>query len=233
MRRAALILATVVVAVLVPPLLVTTGLRVVTHDWIVSFEYDHGGVPSDRYGLTRGEREELALTGLDSIRPGGPGIALLEGARLPDGEPAFNGRELRHMRDVRHAVGVAFRVQEAALLLVLVLGVALAWTPATRRAVPRGIQLGAAATLVVAALLGAVMLLAWDRFFVDFHGVFFSGDTWRFARTDTLLRLYPDEFWMGVAAWIAGITVVSALALLVLSTVVLRRFAGPGRTEGR
>jgi integral membrane protein (TIGR01906 family) len=232
MRRAALILATATVAVLVPPLLVTTALRIVTHGWIVSFEYGHGGVPADRYGLTTEQRRALALVGLESIRPGGRGVALLEEATLPDGKPAFNGREIRHMRDVRQAVGAAFRVQEAALLLVIVLGVALAWRPSTRRVVPRGVQLGAAAMLIIAAVLGAAMLLAWDRFFVDFHGVFFEGDTWRFAQTDTLLRLYPDEFWVGVAAWIAGTTVGLALALLVASTLLLRRFRGPGRTEG-
>jgi len=232
MRRGALILATVVVAVLVPPLLVTTALRVVANDWIVSFEYDHGGVPVDRYGLTRHERGDLARAGLDSIRPGGRGIALLGEARLPDGTPAFNGRELRHMRDVRHAVDVAFRVQEIALLVVVVLGLVLTWRPATRRAVPRGVQLGAAAMLLAAAVLGATMMFAWDRFFVDFHGVFFEGDTWRFAQTDTLLRLYPDEFWVGVAAWISGITVVLALLLLAGSTFALRRLPAAGRTEG-
>ena len=223
MRRLALIAATVVVAVLVPMLLATTALRVVANDWIVSFEYDHGHVPADRYGLSRTERNRLALIGLDAILPGGSGIELLRDARLPSGSPAFNERELAHMKDVRHAVGIAFRVQLAAILVIAGLALALAWQPATRRAVPRGLQVGAATTLVVAALLGVVMLFAWDNFFVDFHKVFFQGDTWRFARTDTLLRLYPDEFWVGVAAWIAGITVALAGALLAAGTLVLRR----------
>ena len=39
------------------------------------------------------------------------------------------------------------------------------------------------------------MLLGFDRFFDDFHGVFFEGDSWRFARGDTLLRIYPERFW--------------------------------------
>ena len=55
---------------------------------------------------------------------------------------------------------------------------------------------GSIATLVVAlALLVPVMLLGFDRFFEDFHGVFFEGDSWRFARGDTLLRIYPEQFW--------------------------------------
>lgn len=225
MSRVALTVATIVVAVLVPLLLVTTALRVVANDWIVSFEYDHGGVPADRYGLTKEERSDLARLGLDSILPGGRGIALLEEARLPGGEPAFDSRELAHMQDVRDAVGLALRAQLVALALVLVLLLALAWRPTTRRAVPRGVQIGAAMTLGVAAVLGAVMLLTWDDFFVGFHGVLFEGDSWRFARTDTLLRLYPDEFWVGVAAWIAGITVALALVLVIVSTLVLTRQA--------
>ena len=68
------------------------------------------------------------------------------------------------------------------------------------------------------------MAVAWNSFFVDFHGVLFEGDSWRFSRTDTLLRLYPDEFWMGVAAWIAGLTVALAIAIVVGTTLALRRF---------
>jgi integral membrane protein (TIGR01906 family) len=232
MRKPALTVVTVVVALLVPLLLVTTALRIVANDWIVSFEYDHGGVPADRYGLTRDERAELARLGLDAILPGGRGIALLEEAMLPGGEAAFDRRELAHMQDVRDAVGLAFRVQLVSLVLVLALLLALAWRPATRRAVPRGVQIGAGATLGVAVLLGAVMLLAWDGFFVGFHDVFFEGDTWRFSRTDTLLRLYPDEFWVGVASWIAGITVVLALLLAVGSTLLLRRISPRRRSAG-
>ena len=77
--------------------------------------------------------------------------------------------------------------------------------------------------LAVAAVLGAVMLLAWDRFFVWFHELFFSGNTWLFSNTDTLIRLYPDAFWIGVAAWIAGLTVALAVVLLATTTLFLRR----------
>jgi integral membrane protein (TIGR01906 family) len=223
MRRLALPAATVVVAVLVPPLLATSALRIVTDDWIVSFAYDHGGVPPDRYGLTGPQRTRLALIGLESIRPRSPGVSLLEEARLPGGAPAFDRREVTHMQDVREAVGVAFAVQIATALVLLAASVALAWRRTTRRALLRGWQAGGIATLGVAAVLGLFMLAAWDRFFVDFHGVFFEGDSWRFSRTDTLLRLYPDEFWTIVAAWIAGLAVAMALVAVAIATLLLRR----------
>lgn len=224
MRRIALISVTVLVAVLMPVLLTTTALRIVANDWIVAFEYDRGGVPADRYGLTREERGDLARLGLESISPGGRGIALLAEARLPGGEPAFNTRELTHMQDVRDAFGVAMLAQAVLLALLAAMALALAFRPAARTAVPRGLRAGAVATLTVAAVLGLFMLVAWDSFFVRFHGVFFDADTWRFPSTDTLIRLYPDEFWIGVAAWIAGLTVALALLVLGLATWWLRRF---------
>jgi integral membrane protein (TIGR01906 family) len=222
-RRHALALVIVLVAVLVPPLLVTSALRIVANGWIVSFEYGRGGVPADRYGLSLEERSELARLGLESISPGGRGIALLAEARLPDGEPAFNARELTHMQDVRDAFGIAMLAQAALLALVAAAALALAERPATRSAVPRGLRAGAVATLTIAAALGLFMLVAWDSFFVRFHGVFFDADTWRFPSTDTLIRLYPDEFWIGVAAWIAALTVALSLVLWGLATWWLRR----------
>jgi len=222
-RRHALTLVTILVAVLVPPLLVTSALRIVANDWIVSFEYGHGGVPADRYGLSTDDRSELARLGLESISPGGRGIELLAEARLPDGEPAFNARELTHMQDVRDAFGIAMLVQAILLALVAAAALALAYLPSTRSAVPRGLRAGATATLAIAAALGLFMLVAWDSFFVRFHGVFFDANTWRFPSTDTLIRLYPDEFWVGVAAWIAALTVALALLLWGPAAWWLRR----------
>lgn len=222
MRHAALV-ATVLVAMLVPPFLATTALRIVANDWIVWFEYDHGGIPDDRFGLTRDERTELALTGLDSILPGTAGIRLLVEARLPDGSPAFDPRERAHMQDVRDAVGIAFVVQIVTALALLMLTVILGWRRPTRRLALRGWRAGALATLGIAAAVGAFMLVGWGAFFEDFHHVLFEGDSWRFSDTDTLRRLYPDEFWMGVAAWISGLTVAIAAAIAVLTTLRLRR----------
>jgi integral membrane protein (TIGR01906 family) len=222
MRRAAVIALTVLVAAVVPPLLVATTLRIVANDWVVHFEYGRGGVPPDRYGLTARERTELALVGLRSIQPWHEeGTALLEAARLPGGEPAFTRREIVHMADVRRLVGAAFTFQLAALAGLAALAAALSRTR-LRAVAPRGLQLGGAATLGVAALLGAAMLVAWERFFADFHRLFFSGESWRFPSSDTLIRLYPDAFWTGVAALLAGGTVALALLTLAAGTLWLR-----------
>lgn len=210
------------IGLVVPPTLVVNALRLLATDTFVRFEYDRDGFPSDRYGLADDERESLALTGLESIRPRSEGIVLLERATLPDGSSAFDGRELTHMEDVRTLYGAALRAQLVTLLVLVVLALALARTR-LRDVVPRGLLAGALATLGIAVLAVPFILLGFDRFFTRFHEMFFEGDSWRFSDTDTLIRLYPERFWEDVSQLAAAITVAQAILLAGLAWWWLRR----------
>ena len=213
------------IALVVPPTLVVTALRVLATDTFVRFEYDRDGFPSDRYGLTDEERQSLALTGLESIRPRSDGIVLLERATLPDGSPAFDSRELMHMEDVRTLFGAALRAQLVIVLLLIVLALALARSR-LREVVPRGLLAGALTTLAIAVLAVPFILLGFDRFFTRFHEMFFEGDSWRFSDTDTLIRLYPERFWEDVSQLAAAITVAQAVLLAGVAWWWLRRTRG-------
>ena len=67
-----------------------------------------------------------------------------------------------------------------------------------------------------------VILLGFDRFFVRFHEIFFSGDSWQFANSDTLIRIYPEQFWVDVSRITAGLAVAQAILLAALSWWWLR-----------
>jgi len=195
----------------VTPIFVVNAFRLLATDTFVRHEIDRGGFPPDRYGLTTNERRRLALTGLHSILPGGEGIALLQQATLPDGSRAFDSRELRHMRDVRSRLGAAYTAQLAALFVIIALAIGLHRSRRWRSVVPWGLLLGSVLTLGIAALAVPVILLGFDGFFLRFHEVFFSGDTWRFSDTDTLLRIYPEAFWQDTAKLAAAIVVAQAV----------------------
>ena len=101
------------IAVFVPMLLIGNAMHVLAHGWFPRVEYRL--LPAEPYGLTKGERTKLAQQALDSIVPFGGGGRELAKARLPDGKPAFNNRERRHLQDVRryvlglyliHAIGI-------------------------------------------------------------------------------------------------------------------------------
>ena len=209
----ATMLVVAAIALTVTPIFVVNAFRLLATDTFVRHEIDRGGFPPDRYGLTRRSGSRLALTGLHSILPGSEGIALLERAKLPDGSTAFDARELRHMGDVRSRLGAAYRAQLVVLVILLALAIALHRSPRWRSVVPWGLLFGSLATLGIAALAVPVILLGFDGFFLRFHEVFFSGDSWRFSDTDTLLRIYPEVFWQDTAKLAAAIVVGQAVVV--------------------
>ena len=213
MPAAALVVA---IAVSVTPILVVNAFRVLATGTFVRAELGRDGFPPDGYGFTTDQRKELALLGLRSIQPGSDGIVLLERARLPNGSPAFGFRELTHMRDVRRLFGIALRGQLIALVVIAALALGLARTR-FRTVVPLGLLAGAVATLAIAVLAVPLILLGFDGFFVRFHEIFFSGDSWRFNNADTLIRIYPEQFWQDVSRLAAGIAVAQAVVLVPLA----------------
>jgi integral membrane protein (TIGR01906 family) len=211
----------VLVALAVPLILVVNGVRVLATDTFVEWELGRDGFPPDRYGFDTDQRTALAKLGLRSIEPGSEGIVLLERATLPTGSPAFGERELTHMRDVRRLFGAALRLQLVALLAIVALGLLL-WRTSLRSAVPAGLLAGSLATLAIAVLAVPVILLGFDGFFVRFHEIFFSGDSWQFSNADTLIRIYPEQFWIDVSRITAGLAVLQAIVLAALAWWWLR-----------
>ncbi|HEX6725544.1 MAG TPA: TIGR01906 family membrane protein [Gaiella sp.] len=206
----------VAIAVSVTPIFVVNAFRVLATGTFVRTELGRDGFPPDRYGFTADQRKELALLGLRSIQPGSEGVVLLERARQPNGSPAFGLRELTHMRDVRRLFGIALRAQLIAVVVIGALALGLARTR-LRTVVPLGLLAGAVGTLAIALLAVPMILLGFDGFFVRFHEVFFSGDSWRFNNADTLIRIYPEQFWQDVSRLAAGIAVAQALVLVPLA----------------
>jgi integral membrane protein (TIGR01906 family) len=222
--RIAIIALSVAVTLAVPAILAVNGIRLVTNDRYVEAVYDYGRVPDDRYGLAAADRERLALVGLRSIEPStAEGIGLLREVRLPNGEPAFNARELAHMEDVRTAVSRAYRFQIIAVIALGILALLLGLLSTTRAVVPVALVRGAVLTVVVAVVVGIVAATSYGSFETPFHSLFFEGETWRFEETDTLRRLYPDRFWLDTAVVIGVLAVLQAVGLFLLSKFWARR----------
>ncbi len=234
--RIATIALSVAVTLAVPAILAINGIRLVTNDRYVEAVYDHGSVPDDRYGLAADDRERLALLGLRSIQPSTEaGIGLLREARLPNGEPAFNARELAHMADVRTAVARAYRFQVIAAVAIGVLALLLGLLTSMRALVPVALARGAVLTVVLAVGVGILAATSYSSFEGPFHRLFFEGDTWRFEETDTLRRLYPDRFWLDTAVVIGVLAALQAAIVFVAARLWARRAGArkPARMRAR
>ncbi len=205
------------VALALPVLLLLGNVQLLMHERFVHYEYGRAGfpadtaIPPDGYPLSKAERTALAEQALASII-GPRGMQVLEEARFQELDaPAFNAREIRHMRDVRRVFNGARVVFWVALGILGVGGVLLGWQ--RRGALLSAVLISVTTTLGLALALSLYIAVSFGSFFTRFHRVFFQGNTWLFRRDDTLIRLFPTPFWFDAALIIAGLTVVELLAL--------------------
>ena len=216
-------LCSLMIALALPFLLVVLSIRIVANPWFIYAEYSRADFPVDAYGFTTAQRIPLALDGLYSVLPEGAGVIRLQQATLPDGSPAFNEREMKHMQDVRVLMALVFPVMLIGWAVIVVAGIVFNRVRGWRTVVPNGLRWGAIVTLALLAALIAYVVLNFDSFFLTFHRLFFEGDTFMFLYTDTLIRLYPERLWSDASILIGAMTVVMALALLVVSGRWLKR----------
>jgi integral membrane protein (TIGR01906 family) len=205
-----------VIVVAVPVVLVLMPIRVLMHPRWVLFEYGRPNFLPDAFGFSTEERTRLALTGVESII-GPRGVVVLQVARLADGTPAFNDREVSHMQDVRVVTSRVYLAQGVLLIAAIIAVILLVWRAETRAAASAALLTGAGITIVLLVALVVFVLTGFNTFFTDFHHMFFTGDTWLFSYTDTLIRLYPEQFWFDAATVIGVTTIVEAVVLGVLA----------------
>jgi len=214
-----------IVALIVPAVLILTAVQLTLNDWFVEFEYRTPGFPADLFGFSRAERLKYSKIAIEYLKNDAD-ISFLAEQRFPPGQQTppmscqfmddcnlmYNERELRHMADVKAVVQGAEWVWLGlmAVLLALRLGAYWGkWEKAYNRALGRGGWL----TLLLLGVILICVLFLFDGFFVLFHRIFFTGDTWLFLYSDTLIRLFPERFWRDTFITVGAISGAMGLAL--------------------
>ena len=182
--------------------------------------WEYQRIPSDQFGFTDEERLDLAqatLAYMQRPEPAEQVIYMLEELRLPGTDaPLYNEREIDHMIDVKVVADGMWRVTQIAIIVVMAGILFLVARPFSRQEAYRGIFYGGLATTAVLLSIGLLIGLAWEFFFIQFHELLFPPGTWMFARSDSLIRLFPEQFWFDVGVLISG----GALLLGVLVTAL-------------
>ena len=212
-------LAKALIIIAVPIVVVILPIRIAMQPWVVPFLYSQPNFPPEAYGMSNEERLRLGLIGIDSVA-GPRGVEVLREARLSDGTPAFNEREIRHMNDVRVLIDWLFPLHTVITILATIAVVALAIYRPTRHMVGTALIAGVVATVLGVIGLGVFAVVGWDIFFTLFHRIFFTGDTWLFLATDTLIRLYPELFWFTITLMLGGAMLVECIVLAVAGALL-------------
>jgi len=158
------------------------------------------------------------------------------------GTPVLIARERAHMVDVRN-VFVSFFQVAAVAALVLVGAWLLARGPAGKARFWRRLQRTGVVIAVVTVVGGLAGVLFFDAAFELFHRLFFPPGTYLFdPRTDRLVQLFPEQFWVETTIGVGVVVIALGLLLSLLArgraaaaergvSVVqqpLRKPAGPG-----
>jgi integral membrane protein (TIGR01906 family) len=211
--------AEVFLALLLPLLLVVLSVRVVMTPLYLQIEYQRDGFPADPYGLTTAQRLEYAPLALDFLIEG-RATRFLSDLLFPEGGALFNIREVGHMRDVQQVTQSVFALTWAGAAAAILCTVYLFMRhPAALR---RALRTGGMLTLGLVAAVALTAVVAWDSFFSTFHQLFFAGGTWVFSYSDTLIRLFPEQFWFDAALAVGALTILGALALLAAAGALCR-----------
>jgi integral membrane protein (TIGR01906 family) len=203
-----------------PLLVLLIWVRVMLLPLFVEAEYRRPGFPPDPYGFTTQERIQWANVSREYLLSNA-GQDFFAQYSLADGSPLYNEREIQHMVDVQIIVQTAMQILAVLGILYLAGCAFLFWKdrPLLRKTL-------ASAGIGTFALLMTVLIvvaLSWDWWFVTFHRVFFTGETWLFPYSDTLIRLFPVTFWQdGSATAVVGMLV--TCLLVWFAAVILPRW---------
>ena len=133
-------------------------------------------------------------------------------------DPPFNAREMTHMADCQRLFALLRKVRSRLIPWAVLLIVGGAYLLQNRRRARRCAYL---APLILLAPLGAFAIWAtvdFDGAFTFFHRLLFTNDLWLLdPRTDLLIRICPEQMFMGmglrIALWsLAALVGVPALA---------------------
>ena len=115
---------------------------------------------------------------------------------------------------------------QAVLLPVSLIG-SIIGILALKKQKPAYLKLTSVLSIGLPALLGILIALNWDRFFVIFHEIFFNNDYWIFDyKTDPVIRILPDGFFMHCALMILLLIVLGSLFCFIIYRRRISKFSG-------
>jgi integral membrane protein (TIGR01906 family) len=210
----------VLLAIFYPLILLILAVRAVTSPLFLWVEYNRPGFPGDGYGFSTDDRMTYGSYAVDYLS-NWAGPRYLGDLVHRGGEKLFKDGEVSHMADVKTVILSTFGA--GALLLLLALIAILYLRRRSTGGIRRGLFAGSIITLALILGLGTLAALGWQQFFTEFHRIFFADGYWTFSLDDTLIRLFPSQFWIDAGIVIAGLVLVASVVTLVLTWPTRRR----------
>ena len=174
-------------------------------------------VTHEMMAYLRGNREDLHVS------------TIVDGQR----REFFNEREIAHMEDVQKLfIGGLMLRRFCIITAVLCLIFLVILKAPAKKILPLAICIGTGLFSALVCGLAALISTDFTKYFIIFHHIFFDNDLWILdARTDLLINIVPEPFFIDTAARIALVFFGSVFGIFFLSLFLLirsRRLAHKG-----
>jgi len=217
-----------IVFILIPFMLTLLTVRfLISWDSPSYPEFEYSRIDPDRFGFSDDDRLGLATATLEYLRderPAEEAIILLEELRIPgSNDPLYNQREIGHMIDVKKLVD-SLNILMWVISILVILGLGFLLLPRYSRIEGfKAIYSGGLLTVSILLVMLILIVAAWGLVFTQFHELLFPPDTWTFYYSDSLIRLFPEQFWFDFGLIWAGSIFVEGLILFLGGLLTIRR----------
>jgi integral membrane protein (TIGR01906 family) len=199
-----------ILIILLAPLIIVPGVvRLLATDQYLAFEYGKSDFPKDIFGFAQSQRFDHASDNLRYIVETRP-PAFLADQKHGD-TPLYTTREVSHMQDVQNVFQSVWNLWRIALALFVFCVLMLAFLKQSRKSIAGALKAGGLVTIGLFAILGISAAVAWQAWFVLFHRFFFVEGSWLFNYGDTLIRLFPQQFWFDSAVTVSSLSLLGGV----------------------
>ncbi len=137
-------------------------------------------------------------------------------------EPNFNEKEVLHMEDVKDLFRIGFKLKYIAIFLSG-FTIAILWKMREQKLI-KYIVTGLFVNWVILGGLFLMIYFDFNKYFTIFHHIFFSNDLWILnPRTDLLIQMLPEEFFMSIAARIVVFFIAFVSIIQIIGYIIIRK----------
>jgi len=180
----------------IPIIISVLSILVLLSPIFTNLEYRRPGFPDDSYGFTTTERLDFGNQTRRYLISNNT-LENLQQLVFENGDPIYIDRELSHLEDVKIVLQGVLKVFYGAAA-VYVLGGLFARSRGWQTDYYKAIFLGGKITAGLLVMILFLTLISFQALFTNFHLLFFEGDSWLFFYSDTLIRLFPVQFWQDI-----------------------------------
>lgn len=205
--------------------IITGSVLISLSSEFVIFEYSRDSFPQDRFGISQQERVSYALDSLSYLKDwhtDKKALPILTSLKFDQTQKqVFTLNEISHLVDVKHQITL---MRMFFILAFTTLVSTFLHCFHHHHHLPIILKSMRNAVVIIIGLISLIALVIgflWNSFFVIFHQLFFPQGNWTFPQTSSLMRLFPEIFWVDYAIFLITIMLLLSLITVLMTTYLL------------